>query len=255
MGSAFIICQTAALALYSRIRLNIRMRPEDKKQFKQQLFAQFARIGKAVGSGARLELLELLAQGERPVEELAAECGLTVANASQHLQVLRRAHLVAVRKQGTFSFYRLASPAVFAFWLGLRKVAEDQLAEVRQLVNDYLQDRTELEAINARQLRQRMKEGTVTVIDVRPVAEYAAGHVPGARSIPLRQLADRLRELPKNQIIVAYCRGPYCLLADEAAALLAKQGYATLRFEGGFPEWKAAGGKVMTAKNADSRPA
>ncbi len=220
------------------------MDAKTKRCFKDSLFGEFARIGKALASGTRLELLDLLGQGERSVEELAAEVSQSVANTSQHLQVLRQAQLVETRRKGTFVRYRLADERVARLWAAIRDVGEARLAEVDRLVDSYLCDRGTFEAIDHAELKRRMAEGSVILLDVRPSNEYEAGHIKGARSIPIGELTERLKEVPKSKTIVAYCRGPYCVYADEAAAVLAKHGFRALRFEGGFPDWKLAGGRV-----------
>jgi len=203
------------------------------------LYEQFARIGKALASGPRLELLELLAQGEWTVESLARDACLSVANASQHLQVLRRARLVEVRRNGNFIFYRLADEKTLQTWLQLRDLASARLAEIDQVLATFLRDPNALDPVTAQQLKQRLKQ--VVVLDVRPRSEFEAGHIATARSIPVNELAARLKELPKRQDIVAYCRGPYCLFADEAVAMLRSRGYRAFRLEEGFPEWCAGG--------------
>jgi rhodanese-related sulfurtransferase/DNA-binding transcriptional ArsR family regulator len=223
------------------------MDPLTKRTFKDQLFAQFARIGKGLASGRRLELLELLAQGERTVEELASETGMSVANTSQHLKALRDAQLVGVRREGLYARYRLANEHVFALWQALRDLGSARLAEIRQIVEAYLTDREILHGITCKELQQRLKDRSVVLLDVRPEREYQAGHVAGARSIPLTELRARLKELPKRKEIVAYCRGPYCVFADEAVALLRSQGRKATRLETGFPDWKAQGLPVETA--------
>lgn len=220
------------------------MNAKTKREFKDALFEEFARIGKAVASGRRLEILDLLAQGERSVEELAEETSQFTANTSQHLQVLRQAQLVEARREGTFIRYRLADEKVTRLWIALREVAEGRLAEVGRLVDTYLEDRTALQGIDCGELKRRIKEGSTVVLDVRPATEYESGHIAGARSIPIDELSDRLKELPKSKTIVAYCRGPYCVFADEAMSLLAKKGFKALRLEGGFPDWKLAGGTI-----------
>lgn len=217
------------------------MDPSTKRTFKDQLFEQFARIGKGLASGRRLELLELLAQGERTVEELASETGMSVANTSQHLKALREAQLVEVRREGLFARYRLANEHVFALWQALRDLGSARLAEVRRIVETYLTDRDSLRGITCKELNRRLRDRSVILLDVRPEEEYQAGHVPGARSIPLTELKARLKELPKRKEIVAYCRGPYCVYADEAVALLRSQGRKATRLETGFPDWKAQG--------------
>jgi rhodanese-related sulfurtransferase len=215
------------------------MKIETKRQFKDGLYAQFARIGKALSNPHRLELLDLLAQGERTVEALAGEASLPIANASQHLQALRAAQLVDVRRDGLYAYYRLSDERVFRMWQALRDLGELQLAEVNRLVQNFLQDRTPLQSINAGELVQRMEAGEVLILDVRPVLEYQAGHIPEARSIPIDELAARLDELPRKQEIIAYCRGPYCVFADEAVTLLQKHGYRARRLVEGLPDWQA----------------
>lgn len=220
--------------------------------FKQDLFAQFARVGKALGNGNRLELLEFLAQGERSVESLAKVSGLTVANTSQHLQHLRQAGLVATRKEGQHVYYRLTGEDVVQLMGCLRRVAEAHVAEVERLVNAYLTVKDNLEPLPADELLSRAREGLVTVVDVRPPEEFAAGHLPGAVNIPLSQLEERLADLPRNTEVVAYCRGPYCVLAYEAVARLRQDGYRARRLQDGYPEWKQAGLPVETDAGKES---
>lgn len=217
------------------------MDTKTKRTFKNQLYEQFARLGKALAHGRRLELLDLLAQGEHSVEELAREMAMSVASASQHLQVLRASRLVEVRREGLYAWYRLADERVFRLWQALRDLGEERLAEIDRVVQTFLRDRRALEAISARELRQRLQEGSAVVLDVRPEAEYRAGHISGARSIPIAELQARLREIPKSREIVAYCRGPYCVFADEAVTLLRARGYRVRRFEQGYPDWRALG--------------
>ena len=223
-----------------------------QRAFKEQMYAQFARLGKALASPARLELLDLLAQGERPVEALALEAALSLANASAHLRVLHQARLVERRKEGLRVYYRLADPAVYRLWSALRQVGERQLAEIDRLVATYLTERETLEALSRDELRQRLAEGTVAVVDVRPAVEYRQGHIAGARSIPVDELAARLDELDPAQEVVAYCRGPYCVFADEAVALLRDRGYAATRYAEGYPEWAAAGLPIAPDERAAS---
>jgi rhodanese-related sulfurtransferase len=209
---------------------------------KTALFDAFARAAKALASGRRIELLDVLANGERTVEALAREVGLSVANTSQHLQVLRQAGLVAGRRQGTSIFYRLAAPEVFQLWQALRTLAASRLADVERLAAAYLGDRDELEPVTREELARRLDDGDdLVVLDVRPAAEYAAGHLPGAVSIPVGELRRRLAELPADREIVAYCRGPYCAFAHEAVTLLREDGVSARRLEDGLPEWAAAG--------------
>ena len=209
---------------------------------KRALFDELARVGKALGSGRRIELLDVLANGERSVEALAGEVGLQAANASQHLQLLRQAGLVASRREGTSVVYRLAAQEVFELWRALRTLAASRLAEVERLAAAYLGARQELEPISRAELARRLQDGDgLVVVDVRPAAEHAAGHVPGGVSIPLAELRRRLGELPRDRDIVAYCRGPLCAFAHEAVALLRQQGFQARRLEDGLPEWEAAG--------------
>ena len=209
--------------------------------FKHDLFVQFARVGKALSNANRLELLEYIAQGERSVDQLAKVSGLSVANTSQHLQQLRQAGLVACRKEGLKVYYRLSGNDVIGLLDALRGVAERHLAEVEKLVNSYLTVRDDLEPLPREELLQRARDGLVTVLDVRPVEEYAAGHLPGAINVPLSELENHLQQLDPAQEIVAYCRGPHCVLAFEAVARLRQQGLKARRLEDGFPEWKHAG--------------
>lgn len=208
---------------------------------KRELYEAIAKVAQALASGNRLQLLEFMAQGERSVDALAAMAGVTVANASQHLQALRRAGLVVARKDGQRVYYRVAGDDVVRLHDGLRGVAESRLAEVRQLVDEFLGDRSGLEPVQAEELLVRAKKGLVTVLDVRPREEYAAGHLPGAINVPMGTLEGYLTRLPKKREIVAYCRGPYCLMSFEAVALLRERGWKARRLEEGFPEWKAAG--------------
>jgi len=209
--------------------------------FKQDVHAQLARVGKALSSGNRLELLESIAQGPRSVDELASMTRLSVANASKHLQELRRAGLVRARKEGLRVFYELAGSDVVALIAALGHVAETQLAEMEQLVRTYITARDDLEPVPAAELFKRSKLGLVTVLDVRPAKEFAAGHLPGAINVPVEDLGKRLRKLPKGREVIAYCRGPYCLLSVDAVALLRTKGFKARRLEDGFPEWKASG--------------
>lgn len=211
------------------------------ENFKHVLFSQFARVAKAMSSGYRLELLEFLAQGERSVDALAQVSGLTVANTSQHLQQLRQAGLVANRKEGQRVYYRLSGTDVSALFGSLREVAERHLADVNRLVDDYLRVKDSLEPVPARQLLERVRDGLVSVLDVRPSEEYAAGHLPGAINIPLEELEKHLHELDPNQEIVAYCRGPHCVLAFDAVLKLRQKGVKARRLEGGLPEWQLEG--------------
>jgi len=208
---------------------------------KQALFVQFAAVARAVAHPHRLELLEQIAQGERSVEVLAHRTRVSVANASQHLQHMRRAGLLAVRRQGKFVFYRLVDNTVLDLLASLRRIAERNLAEVERVVRSYFHDRDSLEPVSRPELMNRLKAGLVTVLDVRPEDEFALGHLPGAVNIPLGELEKRLADLDPNQEIVAYCRGPYCVLSYEAVAVLRARGFNIRRLEDGLPEWRAAG--------------
>ena len=217
------------------------MKLKTKREFKNELYDRLASIGNALASGRRLELLDLLAQGERTVEALAAEADQPIANVSQHLQVLRRAQLVEVRRTGTYAFYRLADDSVLELWIGLRHTGERQLSEIRELVRSFFHDRKSLQAISQEELEKRLEDPGLVVLDVRPLPEYEAGHIAGARSLPISELRSRLTELPRSRKIVAYCRGPHCVFADEAVELLTSKGFKALRLESGFPEWRVQG--------------
>lgn len=208
---------------------------------KKELFAQLARVGNALSSGVRLELLELLAQGERTVEQLSTLTGTATANTSQHLQKLRQAGLVAGRKQGQYVIYRLAGDDVMRLMAALGCVGEKHLAEIERIVRVYFLSKDELEPVAPAELLDRARKGLVTVLDVRPREEFAAGHVPGAKNIPMDELAHRLQELPKGKEVVAYCRGPFCLMSFEAVELLRKKGRKARRLRDGMPEWRTAG--------------
>lgn len=216
------------------------------RQFKDRLYGQFARLGKALASRQRLELLDLLAQGERTVESLAAEIGSSTANTSQHLQALRRASLVDTRKSGLFVFYRLADPCVVQLCAALRTVAEQQYADLDRIVRDHFGDRGDAEPVQMHELLRRARNGDVVILDTRPAREYAAGHIAGAISVPIDDLPRRLRILPKAKAYVAYCRGPYCVYADQAVAQLRKTGRQAQRLAGGFPDWRSAGLPIET---------
>ena len=212
------------------------------RELKRAVFDEFGRIGKALASGRRIELLDVLANGERTVEAVAGEVGLSVANTSQHLQILRQAGLVTTRREGTSIHYRPAGPEVFELWRTLRSLAGARLIEVERLAAAYLGARDELEPVTRQELARRLEDGDrLVVLDVRPAAEYAAGHLPGAVSIPVGELRRRLEELPGDREIVAYCRGPYCAFAHEAVAVLREEGFAARGLEDGLPEWEAAG--------------
>ena len=209
-----------------------------QRAIKERFFAQFARVGKAVASPKRLEIIDLLCQGEKTVETVARQAGLSVGNASAQLKALREARLVEVRRQGQHAFYRLGSEAVCAFWVTLRLLAEERLAEVQ--ATERLLDPEGVTRMDRAELRRRVARGEVTVIDVRPADEYEAGHIQGARSVPLAELEARLATLPPDQEIVAYCRGPYCVLAVEAVAILRRRGFRATRLRDGVAEWRMA---------------
>jgi rhodanese-related sulfurtransferase len=213
-----------------------------------QLYEEFARIGRAVSSPVRLQLLEVLAQGERTVEALAREIGQSLANVSHHLQALREARLVDARKDGLYVSYRVSDADVFELVRLIRRLARNRLAEVDRIVETYLHRLDELEPVGRDALLARARDGTIVVVDVRPAEEYAAGHIAGAVSIPLEDLERRVRELPKDKEIVAYCRGPYCVMAFKAVEVLRGKKLRARRLEEGFPEWKAAGLPVETSK-------
>jgi rhodanese-related sulfurtransferase len=222
------------------------------RAIKSRLFEQFSRIGKATASPRRLELLEILAQGERSVEALARETALSVANTSHHLQVLREARLVEARKDGLHVFYRLAGPDVYELAQVIRGLAERRLAEVERIVRTYFTARDRLEPVRREDLLERVRAGMVLVLDVRPPEEYRAGHIAGAISVPVNDLERRMSELPGGKEVVAYCRGPYCVLAFRAVEILRTHGFQARRLMDGFPEWRAAGLPVDTAPKEDA---
>jgi rhodanese-related sulfurtransferase/DNA-binding MarR family transcriptional regulator len=206
---------------------------------KAALFDALAESAKALSSGRRAELIDVLAQGERSVEELADEIGQTVANTSQHLQRLLRSGLVRSRRDGTRIHYSLSSPVVFTLWRTMREAAATHVEQLDDLARAYLGDRDKLGTITRDELRKRLKQGDVVVIDVRPRAEYDAGHIRGAVSVPISDLKSRLKEIPDGAEVVAYCRGPFCVYADDAVRMLANKGRSAVRLEDGFPEWAA----------------
>ncbi|MHB9008396.1 MAG: ArsR/SmtB family transcription factor [Limisphaerales bacterium] len=214
------------------------------RRFKDEIFEQFARIGKAVASAKRIELLDVLSQGERHVEALAEAANISVANASQHLQVLRASRLVETEKCGVFVTYRLADRSVAEFVRQLRMLAEHRLAEVEQTTRSFIEGRIGFDAVNREELLRRVRTGEVTVLDVRPVEEFRAGHLPRALSVPLEDLEARMKDLPRDREIVAYCRGPYCVMAVEAVARLRQQGFRAIRLDMGVVDWQAQGLRV-----------
>jgi len=218
------------------------------RRFKTAIYEQFARIGKAISNPSRLELLDLLCQGPRTVEVLAKEAGLGLANTSQHLKALREARLVEAEKAGLYVTYRLADEQVCQFFLSLRTLAEARLAEVGEITRRFLETRQGLQPVDREQLLAKVRNGAVTVLDVRPVEEYLAGHLPGALSVPMAELERRLAELPHDREIVAYCRGPYCVLAVEAVERLRARGYVAFRLEDGVADWQARGFPVAAGE-------
>jgi rhodanese-related sulfurtransferase len=218
------------------------------RRFKTAIYEQFARIGKAISNPSRLELLDLLCQGPRTVEVLAKEAGLGLANTSQHLKALREVRLVTAEKDGLFVTYSLADEQVCQFFLSVRSLAETHLADIREITRDFLESRNSLQPVGREQLLAKVLDGAVTVLDVRPPEEYRAGHLPGALSIPLKELERRLSDLPHDREIVAYCRGPYCVLAMEAVDMLRAQGFTAFRLEDGVQDWEARGFPVAVGE-------
>jgi rhodanese-related sulfurtransferase len=214
------------------------------RRFKNAIYEQFARLGKAISAPKRLELVDLLCQGPRTVEALAEQAAISIANTSQHLQVLRSARLVDAQRKGFHVEYRLADDEVCRFFLALRGLAEARLTEVDQVTREYFEARGAMEAVEVAELLRRVRSGEVTVLDVRPPEEYRAGHLPGALSIPIGELKARLQELPRNREIIAYCRGPYCVMAVEAVELLRKKGFQAHRMEQGVVDWRARGWRL-----------
>lgn len=214
---------------------------------KDAMFQALASVAKALGNGRRAEIVDLLAQGERRVDDVADQVGQSVANTSQHLQQLLRAGLVRTRRDGTRVYYSLASPRVAQLWTAVREVAAEHVAELDELASAYVGDRSRLETVTRDELAARLAHGDVVVLDVRPAQEFAAGHIAGARSLPIDQLTKRLRDVPKEREVVAYCRGPYCLYADDAVRTMQRRGYRAARLEDGYPEWLHAGLPVEAA--------
>ncbi|MGH8243299.1 MAG: ArsR/SmtB family transcription factor [Steroidobacteraceae bacterium] len=214
------------------------------REMKDGVYGQFARIGKAVSAPRRIELLELLCQGPRTVEALAGQAALSVANASQHLKILRTARLLEAQKRGLFVEYRLADEGVLKFVQAMRELAQVRFAEIGAITEAYLKARGELEPVSGEELIQRVRKGEVIVLDVRPAQEYRAGHIPGARSVPLGELKAHLAKLPRKREIVAYCRGPQCVMAIEAVELLRKRGFRAFRMEQGVMDWRARGWRI-----------
>lgn len=228
--------------------------PHDHSEMQARLYREFERIGKALASRRRLEMLHVLAQGERTVQQVSERTGLSVANASHHLRSLLDARLVEVRREGREAHYRLGSSSVFELWQTLRSVAEERLADVDRVVAEYLEDRRRLDALSLDEFTELYRRGEVVLIDVRPTEEYRAGHIEGAESVPLERINELLEGLPGDAEVVAYCRGPYCLLSDEAVEHLAEHGIRARRLEVGYPEWRAAGLPVSANSDREVSP-
>jgi rhodanese-related sulfurtransferase/DNA-binding transcriptional ArsR family regulator len=216
------------------------------REFKDALYTQFARIGHAISSPKRLEMLDLLSQGEKTVEQLAAQSETPIKNTSAHLRALRQARLVDTRRDGTYVYYRLGDEKVIRLLQSLQGLGRVRLAEVEQVTNLYLESRDELDAVDLKELRRLVRTGEVTIVDVRPRDEFEAGHIPGALSMPVPELRKRLGEIPKSREVIAYCRGPYCVYSLEAVTLLRKHGYRARRAEQGLPQWRTEGFEVVT---------
>jgi rhodanese-related sulfurtransferase len=216
---------------------------------KERLFDAFASVANGIANGRRAEILDVLAQGPRSVDEIAGEIDQSIANTSHHLRLLARSGLLRSQRDGTRILYRLAGPRVLDLWRTLRAVAAEQMGEVDRLAEDYLGKREGLEPVQPKDLLRRLRRGDVTVLDVRPTAEFHAGHIAGARSIPIDELSKRLKELRSSQQIVAYCRGPYCVFADDAVRLLQRKGFNASRLQDGFPEWRDAGHPIAVGES------
>ena len=210
----------------------------NKREFKNEVYGELARITKSMANPRRLEIIELLAQGEFSVEQISGQTNLSIASASQHLQVLKAAQLVEINRQGNFIYYRLANKNVFKAWKALRDLGVERIATIEKLVRDFRKSKYDFKTVTNDELLRKLESGNVTVLDVRPESEYETGHIAHALSIPIDQLSKRLKELHKSTEIVAYCRGPFCVFADDAVALLSKAGYKVNRLEEGFPEWQ-----------------
>lgn len=218
----------------------------NKREFKNKVYTELATITKALANPHRLEIVELLAQGGYSVEHISLQTDLSVANASQHLQVLKAAQLVDVTRNGTFIYYKLANINVFRAWKGLRELGVERIASIEKLVKDFRKSKSSTDSVTIDKLRKKLKQGKITIIDVRPEQEFYGGHIANAVSIPIDQLHRRLKEFSRRNEIIAYCRGPFCVYADEAVALLNKAGYKATRLEEGFPDWAAMGLPVVS---------
>lgn len=221
----------------------------NKREFKDKVYQELAKITKALSNPHRLEIIELLAQGEYSVEQIAAQTNVSIANASQHLQLLKTSQLVEINRQGNFIYYRLANTNVFKAWKALRELGVERISSIEKIIKDFKQAKFSFESLSINQLIIKLEKGRVTILDVRPEAEYKKGHIANAVSIPIEQLGKRLNELPKRNEIIAYCRGPFCVFADEAVALLSKKGYNAIRLEEGFPDWQLEGLPIEVSLN------
>ncbi len=221
----------------------------NKREFKDKVYEELAKITKALSNPHRLEIIELLAQGECSVEQIAAQTNLSIANASQHLQLLRTSQLVEINRQGNFIYYRLANVNVFKAWKALRELGVERISSIEKIIKDFKQTKFSLKSLSMNELIAKLEKGRVTILDVRPESEYRKGHIANAVSIPIEQLAKRLNEIPKRNEIITYCRGPFCIFADEAVALLTKKGYKAIRLEEGYPDWQLEGLPVEISLN------
>ncbi|MCU7550490.1 metalloregulator ArsR/SmtB family transcription factor [Chitinophagaceae bacterium LB-8] len=221
----------------------------DKREFKDKVYSVLSQMVKAMANPHRLEIIDLLGQGERSVEEIARETNLSVANASQHLQVLRQSNLLQVKRKGNFIYYSLAGDNVYKSWKDLREIGLESLAEIDKLIKDFRIQKSSLEAISFDELMTRMKSGKTILLDVRPEVEFNSGHIPGAVNIPIEQFLDRTEKLSKSKQYIVYCRGPFCVFADEAVQILSQEGFKAKRLQEGFPDWKANGLPVSSIQN------
>lgn len=221
----------------------------NKREFKDKIYHELAKITKALSNPHRLEIIELLAQGECSVEQIATQTNLSIANTSQHLQLLRTSQLVEINRQGNFIYYRLANVNVFKAWKALRELGVERISSIEKIMKDFKQVKFSLESVTIQELITKLEKGLVTILDVRPESEYRKGHIANAVSIPIEQLAKRLNEIPKRNEIITYCRGPFCVFADEAVALLIKKGYKAIRLEEGYPDWQLEGLPIEISLN------
>jgi rhodanese-related sulfurtransferase len=221
----------------------------NKREFKDKVYQELAKITKALSNPHRLEIIELLAQGECSVEQIATQTNLSIANTSQHLQLLRTSQIVEINRQGNFIYYRLANVNVFKAWKALRELGVERISSIEKIMKDFKQVKFSLESVTIQELITKLEKGRVTILDVRPESEYRKGHIANAVSIPIEQLAKRWNEIPKRNEIITYCRGPFCVFADEAVALLTKKGYKAIRLEEGYPDWQLEGLPIEISLN------